>query len=126
MPFHSTEHFNAAPDPQPAPRGGMSLNQQFLTVMALVLFVFTFLAVPVKNTDELSSRFGQEDWVVIWEIREDWPPQRQYLAAEWAALGLGYFFLFRLLGSERRETQTFGWLKRAAREREHRRHGRDA
>lgn len=126
MPLHYTEHFNAAPRVQPAPRGGLSLNQQFLTVMALVIFALTFLAVPVMNSDELSSRFGQEDWVAVWEMSETWPPQWKYLAAEWAALGLGYFFLFKLFGTERRDVQTFGWLKRATREREHRRHGRDA
>ena len=127
MPLHYTEHFNAAPRPQPAPTPpGLSLNQQFLTALASVIFVLTLLAVPVKNADELSARFGQEDWVAVWEIREGWPPQWKQVAAEWAALGIGYGFLFKLLGTERRDVQTFGWLKRAARERARRRHGREA
>lgn len=127
MPLHYTGHLNAVPQAPPvASRDSWSLDQQFLTALAMMLFILTFLAMPVKNTDELSSRFGQEEWVAVWEINESWPPQWKLVAGEWAALAVGYLLLFKMLDAERRATQTFGWLRRAARERERHRHGQRA
>lgn len=107
-----------------APARGLSLNQKFLTALALAVFVLTLLAVPVQNADELSVRYGQGDWLAVWEFNADWQPQWKYLAMEWAALATGYTFLFRLFRTEHRETQAFGWLKRATHERERRRQAR--
>lgn len=108
----------------PAPRRGMTLNQKFLTAVASAIFVVTLLAMPVLNADELSARFGQGDWLAVWEISPEWQPQWKYLALEWIALAAGYAFLFRVFSTEPHETQPSGWLKRAAHERERRRHAR--
>ncbi len=108
----------------PAPRRGLTLNQKFLTAVVVSLFALSLLAVPVLNADELSARFGQSDWLAVWEFSPDWQPQWKYVALEWIVLATGYTFLFRLFRTERQETQGFDWLKRAARERERRRHVR--
>ncbi len=108
----------------PASRPGLTLNQKFLTAVAVALFALSLLAMPVLNVDELSARFGQSDWLAVWELSAEWQPQWKYLAMEWIALAAGYTFLFRLFRTEHHETQSFDWLKRSAQERERRRHAR--
>lgn len=107
----------------------LTQNQKFLTLLTVLVFGLTLLAVPVAETNESSASYGRQDWIGIWEIEPggDLRPEWKLLGLEWLGLGIGYAFFFKLFGTERREAApTSDWLKRAARERKERRRERDA